>query len=1084
MKLLPLETGQNIAHRLWELSSGGESPKARILLIRGLLEELYKALTQDARVSASGLFARMQYLHDQVSLPDQLCKQANLLRILCNQTAHEKDFQPTQTDFLSACKVITDLLRWYQDALDLDRLDSYLEQNGANEFPDRPHAKRHSFLCAVESWNPLTVGETITGIEIKARDENGAGISLMLRDETDSKGGRKWSLLARCLWKWATINCLNLSESSGPKNQFINNPGTLIVIEPDYLMDVSSIADCISFNSVNPELAVLGRLVSDSATRSLVMGTAVNSVFDDLMFDPEADYNKLFRESLSRSPIPLVALGKEVALEIHATIKDEHLPRLRAMANYVGKLDMMLEPSFISPKYGLQGRLDLLYREKDKYYIVELKSGSAPKSGVWPQHMTQVVGYNMLIRDCYGSAALGTSSILYSRLPEKSLLHVTNTVAQEQDLLMCRNRILGIWKQLAEKPAVFFDWLKAYDGGQLADFAKERLHKVQQLLGDLDPLEYEWFLEQVRLAVRETWYVKIGSSGARLESGYGFNALWQQSREEKLRRYKLLPTLKLLSSQKNILRFELGDKDRISDFREGDVVVAYREDLPVHKQEILRGELIRLTEDSLELRARGVVNPSLLADTQRLWAIEHDMLESMLFGPLASITDFLRSTPEKRRKLIGLIEPEFDALPAGDQEGIDELIDKIDSARDYCVVQGPPGTGKTSGLITKYIKRLYEGTDQTVLVLSFTNRAVDEICANLVKTQIPHIRTGRSQNVTDELLENLIRDKRFDQINEVVRDNRVWVATVQSCNSWINDFIKIKNGIGTLIIDEASQIVESAILGIIVRAERCILIGDQNQLPPIITQSNASYSFNSAELKELCYSSYNRSLMERLFLLCETQNWLQGRHMLQRHFRMHERIADLVQPFYRNGLISSTSRQSEDLDPAPELPDYLSERVLWIECPPATKAFYDELQCRVIHRLLDQLRDHGELTDLRTGAGIVAPYRAMIQALKSELGDPYAQLTIDTVERFQGSERDIIIITLPLRDKTDLRTLEALSDDLKVDRKLNVALSRARERLVILGNASLCSASAHYAFLIDKIRASHRVIPCSQILNN
>jgi len=190
-----------------------------------------------------------------------------------------------------------------------------------------------------------------------------------------------------------------------------------------------------------------------------------------------------------------------------------------------------------------------------------------------------------------------------------------------------------------------------------------------------------------------------------------------------------------------------------------------------------------------------------------------------------------------------------------------------------------------------------------------------------------------------------------------------------------------------------------------------------------------------------------------------------------------------VQQFYHHDLISCTPRQQRTLESSETTPAYLKNRVVWIDCPPATHAYYDEDQCVIIHRLLDKLIQLGEITELATGVGIVAPYRAMIQALRAELGGPFSAMTIDTVERFQGSERDIIIITLPLRDKADLRTLEAVSDDQKVDRKLNVSLSRAKERLIILGNSSLCASSGHYAFLIDRIRASQTLIPSSQLID-
>ena len=99
----------------------------------------------------------------------------------------------------------------------------------------------------------------------------------------------------------------------------------------------------------------------------------------------------------------------------------------------------------------------------------------------------------------------------------------------------------------------------------------------------------------------------------------------------------------------------------------------------------------------------------------------------------------------------------------------------------------------------------------------------------------------------------------------------------------------------------------------------------------------------------------------------------------------------------------------------------------------------------------------------------------MIHALRKELPPACKDVTIDTVERFQGSERGTIIITLPLHNVDVLRNVEALSADGRVDRKLNVAVSRAQDRLFVLGCPGICERSAHYKFLMDKFRAFGRV---------
>lgn len=1080
-ELISQEVAQDFLQRIHSVCNSEGGIKGRILLLRSLLEDLYKTLTQDARISTGNLFSRMQYLHNEVNMPSFLVGQANEMRKLGNKVSHESDFIPKEKDYLSCVWVLVKLLEHFQAAASHPALSKYIQQRQAQAFTVMKSTKKVDFLCVVKSWK-LTPS---IGIDIDAIDEEGEYVSIRLFDGDEGRGGRNWSLLDKVLWPWVTLNCIKLKEASSGNNRYVSEPGTLIVVEPDYLMDVSTIADCMTYSGMHPELSLINRLIDEPSSSSIVLGSTVNNIFDDLMFEPEAEYDQLFKDSLARAPIPMVALGAQDALDIYNKVKSEHLPRLRQMARYARTHPMMLEPSFICPKYGLQGRLDLLYQKDGKQYITELKSGSVPQGNLWPQHQAQVIGYNMMIRECYGYQQLGSAAVLYSKSPTKSLRLVSNTVIQEQDLLMCRNRILGIWKQLADDPKSFFDWFKTYTGEGLAPFIITKIRAINVALNDLDADEYEWFLQQIRLAVREAWYIKIGSCSADERNQRGHNALWRHSKEEKLQRYKILPDLELQGIDINCITFKIKQKELISNFREGDVVIAYREDLKIYQQQIIRAELIELGKDYIVIRARGLLNPAIIVSEEKhSWAIEHDLLESMLFGPLASIMSLAASDKEKRQKVIGLRDPTFDELELKASDQIGQLIDKIMATKDYCVVQGPPGTGKTSGLVTRLIKELYTTTGQIILVLSFTNRAVDEICSNLDKHDIDYIRTGRSQSVQDKLLENMIQDKKFAEIEQIVKSNRIWVATVHSCNAWIQDFTKIVPHIDTVIIDEASQIIESNILGIISLASRFILVGDQNQLPPIVSQQEAVYNFESPRLQDLHYSSYNRSMMERLFLLCQDRNLDQAKFMLSKQYRMHSEISSLVQHYYNHQLECGTEHQKGELQYQDDWEEYLKHRVVWIDCPPTADAYYDNHQVEVIYRLLQRLKDVGRIQDLENDVGIVAPFRAMIQALKHKLVAPFDVVTIDTVERFQGSERKIILMSLPLRDKYDIRSVESISDDRQVDRKLNVAISRAKEQLYIIGNINICRNSPHYAFLIDTIRSSHKVISSEQIIGH
>ncbi len=1068
MTLLDPEQITQAYQRLHELIADPAEKKNKLMLLRQLVEGVYRKLSADSNLSFSGLFARMQYCHERFEAPAEISAQLNQLRIICNKAAHEDDFLPGRPTWLSALHATRALLLWLAPEVCDEGLDGFLEQNSAEPFRTGGNAPKSSFTCGVQSWELIRQSAQVGGLKITATLEDGSDCIIFLNNMEGE--GRQWSRLEKTLWKYSTLNCQNLSHIQGRQHWYQSNPSTLIVVEPDFLIDASAVAECFSQNGSRPDQYLLGRMVNEPASESMVLGLLVNNILDELVFSPKADYQDLFRACMAQLPISFVALGLDAALSIYNTIHDCHFPVISKFANSVQGDAVHLEPSYICPKYGLQGRLDILYERDGKRHIVELKSGKPPHDNVWRQQLMQVVAYDMIIPEGGGATSKGYSSILYSAAQDKALRHVLSATQLEQELLMCRNRIVGIMRKLAQDPGFFFEWLRQAELDQLPPFILGRINSVLAMLDSLEEHEYQWFLGQLRLLVREIWFEKTGGFGP--ESIYGHNSLWQESVQTKQDHYRILNSLKVEDISFNRIRFKLAGESLVTDFRAGDIVVLYRQNLGVDQQEILRGQITSIGGNCLEVTIRGGLSHIDASFGDVLWALEHDILERSLYNPLASIFAFLQASPEKRSVFLGLRQPRFDPLPELAADPLEQVMQKMFAARDYHIVQGPPGTGKTSGLLTSYISRLYRDTTKNVLILSFTNRAVDEICQNLRKQGIDFIRTGQSDEVEQELMDNRIQGKKFQEVDSILKACRVWVATVQSCNAWLSDLLKVVR-IDELVIDEASQIMENSILGIIARIGKAILIGDQNQLPPITRQSNEGFSFTHEKLAGLCYDSYGQSLMERLDRVCKANGWFEATTMLNQHYRMHDQIADLVQSYYDDLLVSAVPRQKAALPVGCR--EILDSRLVWIEFPPSRFAWYDPLQVECVERIIRLLTESGTVRDLQTELGIVAPFRAMIHALRKELPPACKDVTIDTVERFQGSERGTIIITLPLHNVDVLRNVEALSADGRVDRKLNVAVSRAQDRLFVLGCPGICERSAHYKFLMDKFRAFGRV---------
>lgn len=1057
-----------LAVRLAELCHQSSPLADRIIHLRQLLEQLYKAVTEDERQSFTGLFARMQSANEKLNVGNELAGLSNQLRILCNKVAHEEVKELSSNDLDQGISTVYRLLQAFCPGFVNSHLESYLSSKTIISKVHLPQAAKQSFLCVADSWD---VQENTLVLEVIRED--GSFCTIRLNNDSSQPGhdGRLWTLLSRSLWRYAVLHCHNLTEVSGRSDSFMSNPLTLIVLEPDFLIDASALAACFGSNSADPVLFILNHLFQDSSGEAKLQGSMVNSIFDELVFEADKDYLELFKKGLAALPLAMVSLGKEAAIGIYNRIFAEHLPQLKAFIATLKEAEVLLEPSYLCPDYGLQGRLDLLAKEGNKYRIVELKSGKAPSTDIWTAHQMQVIAYNMIIRHAYGASRVSNASILYSVSKENSLRHVVNISILEQDLLMCRNRILGIMHLLAETPDKFFDWLKKANLSKSNPIAKSKYEQFTSLCAAMESYEWEWFIAAVQRVVREIWAVKTGENGSQGDNSFGHNALWQQGKAEKKAGYKLIADLKPLSYDKKLIRFAIPYTDEITDFREGDIVVLYEQSTSVTKQEIMRGVILSLNPDSLELSVRGGLKNDKRLSEHSLWALEHDTLESSLYSPLSSLTGFLCSPKHKRRLFMGLQQPSPGLDAEAETEEVEGILRRMQAANDLFIVQGPPGTGKTSGLLSAYISNLHHNSDKNILVLSFTNRAVDEICLCLQRREVPFIRTGASSAIEANLLSSLINGKRFEEMESIIRTNRIWIATVQSANAWYRDLQKLLS-FDEIIVDEASQIIESGILGIISQAPKTILIGDQNQLPPITVQGSLPFSFDHPDLQSLAYGSYSQSLMERLQKVLSQNSGASSLAMLRRHYRMHESIAGLISEYYDNKLVAALESQTAVLQSDPQLPDWLNQRLLFIDCPPSSELHYDPLQVKLIGLILNKLLCQAAIKDPGTDLGIVAPFRAMIHSLKKELSGlnaVFSAITIDTVERFQGSEREIIIICLPIRHESDLLQISSLSEDGRIDRKLNVAVSRAKQRLIILGNLALCRKSVHYSKLIDKI---------------
>lgn len=458
---------------------------------------------------------------------------------------------------------------------------------------------------------------------------------------------------------------------------------------------------------------------------------------------------------------------------------------------------------------------------------------------------------------------------------------------------------------------------------------------------------------------------------------------------------------------------------------------------------------------------------------------------------------YLSATQERRDLLLSQRSPRFDesldSLISSSKDDFARVALKAKAAQDYFLLIGPPGTGKTSCALKKMVETFHADKDAQILLLSYTNRAVDEICKSLasIAPAVDFIRVGSELSCDEAYREHLIENElsscnRRSEVYERIRSCRIIVGTVAAI-SGKPELFRLKH-FDVAIIDEATQILEPQLLGILcARGEdgknaidKFVLIGDHKQLPAVVLQNTEQAAIYDESLLSIGLSNLKDSLFERLYrsctAACSSSAIQRSYDMLCRQGRMHPEVALFAnRTFYGGRLIPvGLPHQIEDSDTICRLAFYPSVPE---KAGASAKINYSE--ARIVADLAVRIYEHhqSDFDESRT-LGIITPYRSQIALIKKEIesvGIPVLnRILVDTVERFQGSERDVIIYSFCVNYPYQLKFLSNLTEEegVLIDRKLNVALTRARKQMFITGVPELLERNPLYKSLLKLIEGS------------
>ncbi len=906
------------------------------------------------------------------------------------------------------------------------------------------------------------------------------------------------------------------------------------ILHPDYLLDISALAECFRPYGSHPLNYTLSRLQPNRNTRHMLLGNAANFFIDELIHEEEdrpVGYLPLLKNLFRSSPFDFSACNDlENQEEEHAFFLDckKHFANIRiAVDDLFPKAgidpgEVIIEPSFVCSKLGIQGRLDLMLN--DFSALVELKSGKAVEDfrtgGQFihsaRNHYTQMILYLAVLQyNLNLSAGQIRSYLLYSRYPVLS--KEGHEEAQLLDALRLRNEIVSIEYEIQKRndPEYTESVLKEMHSGTLNTrnltgnffdhYLQPSIDWFRTALNDLDVCERTYFMRLYTFVVKELWLSKAGER--EYEGVARASNLWSASFEDKMAAGEILYDLRITdnraASEQHTVELEIPDYDDLylPNFRPGDAVVLYErcsDADKINNRQVFKGSIELLENKRIVVRLRYRQRNPKVWSQDTSYALEHDYMDSTYDGMFKSLTAFMMANQDRKDLLLCRRMPAVGS-PPDLPEGTDDVgrsVQKALSSDDCFLLVGPPGTGKTSLALRQMVEACLKNNKSNILLLSYTNRAVDEICKALcsISGNLPFIRIGSELNCAPEYREYLMDQwlspcNRRSEVQQVIAKCRIFVGTVASV--WSKSGIFKLKQFDMLIVDEATQLLEPHLLGILCSktsrgdnaVKRFVLIGDHKQLPAIVLQSTEESKVQESMLHQTGLTDLSNSLFERLYRKYRAIHLETAYDMLSLQGRMHPEIAAFPSRYFYNDRLGCAGlpHQQKEWDP---------HHMVFYNVRKQTTGQSDKMnreEAMAVVSICTGLYEES----IRTGTGfnpenigVITPYRnqiALIRKLLQGTGNKnFANIMVDTVERFQGGQKEVIIFSFCVNTPGQLNGLPSVVEEngQMIDRKLNVVLTRARERLYVIGDETILSRNGIFNSLIGYLKnKSGQVVP-------
>ncbi|QLH79053.1 AAA family ATPase [Halosimplex rubrum] len=877
-------------------------------------------------------------------------------------------------------------------------------------------------------------------VEVDLRPDRGRG------EPTTVTLWDKWTETATYLEPGMELAVTNPEEREyRGEQQFSTTGDSMVVVEPDFLVDVTDVRSWVQC----PRMYYLNKIGGTPNAYPVVKGTIVHEVFGDLLRGRDLDES--IDERVEEAGLELGMLGRSAD-----EVREEVRQNASAIEGWLqqGTLtegdEWRSEMTLVSETYGLKGRADAVRRGMP----VELKTGKNTKREPRFHDKVQATCYALILGERRGEPP-DTGTLLYTKNAAVERNEESGDLSPAKEfsigsgflkfVLRTRNALAAM-EHDADVPT-------GYEADAKCEYCFEqdtcmavsgRLGQESKagVVGSPVPEEERDYFDRV--------YESIERERRAVHREYA--KLWEQSPAERADDDRALVNLE--PTERTELdggRWELRARGTgaVSKIREGDLVLASDGDPIAGEAELARverlgPEVVVTADEPVELH-RLDVYPSELSTDRMLTAL-HDAV--------------LTQSPEEKDVLFGRREPDFSAVeetfvPNNDAQ--DEAVSLAVGCEDCALIHGPPGTGKTYTLA--HIVQALVKDGERVLLSAFTNRAVDNALEALVDQGFDDfVRVGTESGVRDDMQEyRLERAGDPDERVAELRDAQVVAATTATCGSRIMR----EQAFDAAVVDEAGQLTEPGTLAATNLAERFVLVGDHQQLPPVVQADEPEPSDlpTDEDGNPAPGATLSRSLFQRLI-----ERYPDASVMLDRQYRMAQRIqAFASREFYGGQLRPATGevagqhlRQLDVVD-VDALPERLSDQVAFVDPDGRAEGNTNPIEAETIAETVAAYREAGVPAE---EIGVIAPFRAQVAEIGKHVPDAVA---VDTVDRFQGSSKEVIVISFVATGSLDSPIFEDY-------RRINVALTRAKKALVLVGDADALGTDDTYGRMVEWAR--------------